>query len=110
MLCKIGAEYAHKASQNDKLNALFVQQGRKRRLKGLLAAAVFSGDNGGRDSRRLRSFQSEGPGIAGNHKADVPAFYDAAFLRVDQGLKIGAAAGDQDGNFCLQHMRTLSSL
>ena len=107
---KILAEDAHEAGQNDQVDLLPLQELKQSGLKALLPAAVLPQQGHGGDARLPGPLQSVSLRLVGHHQANVPALDNAAFLRVDQGLEIGAAAGDENRDSCLQHMRTLSWL
>ena len=104
------AEYAHKARQDDEVNALLLQQLCQSGLEGLLGAQLLSQQRHGGDAGEPGPLQSIGISLVGDNKADGTALYNAAFFRVNESLKIGTAAGDQNRYPGFQHMRTLSSL
>ena len=91
---KAFAENAHEARENDEIDPVLLQQNTKLLFKGRPLP------HGGFHAGFGRAFQRVGFGIVGNDQNDLAAVENAALLRVQKGLKIGAAAGDQHGDPC----------
>ena len=72
-----------------------------------LAAQLPPGQSEGGHAGPFRPLQGVGPGYVGHHQNDLPMEQLARTLCVQQGLKIGAAAGHQHGN-AGQHRTTFS--
>ena len=92
---KILTQNAHKARQNDKFNAVSFQFLRNGSLKASLTAQFLSGADHAGDAGILRPLQGIGAGIACQHQSDAPAVEPSARLCVNEGLQIGAAAGNK---------------
>ena len=101
-------ENGHKACQNDDLNAMLGQNFLEPFLKGCLRAAFLFQDNGGGNPCLFRPFQGIGPGVIGYHQGNFAALQHLA-LGIDQGLEIGAAAGDKNRNSGFHWRTTFSS-
>ena len=106
---KIRRENGEESGQDDEVHPVFRQLERKRALKGLLAHLLAGHGYGG---YAVVGGPGQGVGVfvAGAHQHDLSVGNGAGFLRLEQSLQIGAAAGDKDGDAGLaQHTITRSS-
>ncbi len=109
LLDEVLGQDGQKARQEDEVRLvfpeLFQQAGFKVRLAQLLPGHGEAGH-----AVVFGPLQGVGPGGTGEHHHDLPVGDLPALLGLEQGLQIGAAAGDQDGNARLaQHSTTRSS-
>ena len=109
LLRKIPGENAHKARQNDHLNAMFFQSLPQGLLKARLAAQLLFEQHGCRDPGIFRPLQGKGPRIVGHHQGDLAAAQHTGLLSIQQGLQVGSAAGDQNRNLGFHSRITFSS-
>ena len=98
---KILAEDAHKARKNDESDAFFGHEVCDGVLVFNLGRKRLALQNRGRDPRRLCPFEGVRRGLIRKHQSDGPAFDLPPLLRVDQRLKVGAAARNENGDLDL---------
>ena len=103
---KLRGQNSQKARQYRHINPVLGQQ---LLYLGLEARLPAHGNRTGHP-RRLGAGNGPDAGPVGNDQTDLAAFQLSAGLGVQQGLEVGAAAGDQHGDGRLQHSVTFSPL
>lgn len=105
---KFAAEDGQKARQHDHVHLILLQQGKQGVLKRLLSAQLLGRQRPGGYPRLGCPFQSIDARLIRDHQNDLSVGQFSFPLRVQQGLKVGSAAGHQHCD-AGQHRVTFSS-
>src|SRR5690348_4537767 len=99
-------EDAHEAGEADELDACLLERAVERRVEGVTIGEVAVSNDPRRDLGARRALEALSIGAIGNHQDDLGRIV-AHRARVDQRLKVGAAAGDQHAGPQPGHARSV---
>ena len=105
---KVSAENVQEPGKDDHIDPVFLQGSQKRGLEGFLGAQLFFQQRAAGNSGFFRPLQCVSTRHIGNHQNNLSAGELPGMLSVQQGLQIGAAAGNQNGDSRLYQRLTFS--
>ena len=100
---EVRRQHAHEAGEADQLDPCGLQRLAQRLLEGAARAVVPMVDHAMGQARAGGPGEAEGVGAVGEHQHDLARSVGAGTV-VDQRLKVGAAARDQDAHSQPRHM------
>ena len=98
----------HAARQNHQVDIQRFQFFHQRQSHGAVGVKVFPGQHVAGNPRLSRPLQGVSALLGGDHGGDFAAPQLAPLPGIDQRLQVGAAAGDQNRNFCRHSRITFS--